>query len=234
MRKQSDPHAGALPPDFPGRPVVSLTELDGSACVTGYVNVANNAPGTVRLNLYAEMDGTLAHVASAFVPPGFAGIWVTVTGFVVDAWHTFAQALDPAQTIRTGLMCSECCAAPAVQVPTALQVAPPDVPEASPLWNPPPAPMQDATGRLRLRSLDNPGGADSVTLGPGERLIGLTLGAGGGAGSFVMRWPNGRAETFESRGLDGNAQFFEGIGAAGVTFDTFSGALQSFNAWTVS
>lgn len=234
-RRVTDPRASGIGAIYPGKAIVSIEELGEAACVTGYANIAKvEGAGTVRLNLMAAMNGTYALLASAFVAPGFSGIWASVTGFCADSFHVWAQALSSTQVISVGLISAECCAAPTVQVPASLQQAPPDVPTDSPLYQPPPAPMQNATGRLTLQSLDDPGGADSIVLAPGSRIVSMTMGGTNGAGECRMLWPNGKEAMIYTRNLDSAFAFFAGVEAGGVIFDTFSGGLQSINVWTVS
>lgn len=129
--KAQNPKVVGCPLDFPGKLVASLSasgandtlgaDDNGPGAVASGVSVYCAVPNTalgggIRLNLFAELSGTQDHVASVVVPVGFAGLVMTVTGHIVDAWNVYQQSTNPNQSTKLSLAALSCCAEPAVKI----------------------------------------------------------------------------------------------------------------------
>jgi len=231
MPKKVQAEIQGLGIEFPGKPIVSVVEIE-SACVTAYVDVPSEAAyGVVRWNLFSELEGIRQLLASVWTLPGYSGVIASVTGYVADGFHLEAQTSNPRQPVRGGLIATECCAAPSVVVPSPLQQPPPNTPDE--MLAPNPAPLQAATGRIRVHAMNDPDPGDVLTLAPGERVLSIHVGAGGNNSSFDVLFADGTSETISNANNGDYVVKLDGV-AAPVEFFNFTNNLRAISIWTAS
>lgn len=91
-----------------------------SSLATVYASVFGRDPfARVRLNLVAHARGHRGILASAFVPPGWDGPVIAVTGVCVESWHVEAQGAQDA-VLSASLAARRCCSGFGVHVPPEL------------------------------------------------------------------------------------------------------------------
>ena len=199
-----------LPIDFPGREILSVPfDSDESSTCSVYVDAPfEGVPAVYRFNLFAELLGIRQHIASAFVqnvPKSFSGLIFSVTGFLVDGWHLYAQAISQGgaisatnATIRATMAAKPCCTDPFVRVPEPLLAFPPAeaigthvatfvLPAMTPLGGP--------NGQVLPFSVTADAPASPIVFPPGSRLVQLELlGSGPGNLSVDLFSPSGTSE----------------------------------------
>lgn len=156
---------------FPGRPVASLRAGPNEvrSCVTAYGRAQCDLQTEVtRWNLFGELDGSRQHFATAFATGQFDGLLFSVSGHLADSWHLYAQATSDRVFARGGLLSSDCCAEPSVQVPPERLV----IPNAPPGFSlndyvagfvaPQVSPVQPNRGQVQPLSYFSAAGANTV------------------------------------------------------------------------
>lgn len=170
VRRQEKAEITGLPLGGDGDEHLSV---DGpSGCATVYVAVNERPSGLVRVNLWAALFGSRALVASAFVPSGFRGPIITVTGLQVDGWHVTFQGSPADLRLKSGIQAGEGCSGFAVGVPPRFQCAPGGTPAAMTALNP--APWTREQGLWTLHT-DEAGANADANLVAGERVTGITM-----------------------------------------------------------
>lgn len=94
-------------------------------CATVYASatsprVSGQASPIVRVNLEAELANIQRPIASAFVPAGYSGPVIVVTGLAAASFHVTCQSDDPRAELALALTTRDCCAAFSVFVPPEL------------------------------------------------------------------------------------------------------------------
>lgn len=92
-----------------------------TSLATLYAELDDTAPGVIGVRLECELMGTRQLVATAGVPPGFAGIVAIATGIVADCWHATAYGTLQQAALTCKLGVRPCCSGHKVEVPAALQ-----------------------------------------------------------------------------------------------------------------
>lgn len=178
LRQQADRIVG-LPLEFPGDEKLAVDSP--ASCCTVYVAV-NRTPGLeaaiVRVNLIADLFGTRELVASAFLPQGFRGPCIVVTGMQVDGWHVQFQATSSRVVLKAGIQAMRGCAGFAIAVPPTLLCPDPALTPLA-LLDPNPMPWTPTNGLWGLHTDDDEG--VDAELVAGERVLGLTMLADPGA-----------------------------------------------------
>ena len=190
-RKQELDQITGLPLRDPGDEHLAI--VGPSSCATVFVAVDSLLTGLVRVNLFAELFGVRDLVASAFVPNGFRGVAIVVTGMQVDGWHVTFQATSPLINMKAGLQVGCGCSGFSIEVPPSL-LAPEnteDIPPELLIRNPMPYTRRQG---LFAQYTDALGTLNAVTLRKGERVVGGTMLANGLGGTVVMTlngtlWP---------------------------------------------
>ena len=186
------------------REVVGLPVTDDAAPVSSlatlYAELVQPAAAVVAVRLVASLLGTRQLVATAGIPPGFAGIAAIATGIVADSWHAEAYGVLNEGRLHVKLGARECCSGHRVVVPAALQQ---DVPLLSPLEQPAILPLVRDEGAYDL--LDGTDGSEAIE--PVERVLRIvaTAGAGGpatisGVSNTLWSVPAGETVIAEPRG----------------------------------
>lgn len=122
MRKEAG-QLSQVPSGAPGREYLSIDDEEAKhelSLVSVFISVPNVGHVTgsfVRVNLFADLDNTRQHVASAICPQGTIGEVMTVSGHTADSWHVYLQATRSLQPdIKLGMAAKPCCAEPRVRV----------------------------------------------------------------------------------------------------------------------
>lgn len=158
------------------------------SCVTGWAEVRQDSPDAsqvVRLDLVAELMGRQESIASAFVTPGFRGVWVSAAGIIGDAFHARARSSNYRTVFDVALAgAAGCCAEPRVRVPRSLQQVGAELPAG--LLTPTVAPLQGVDGSTRLVALVAPAAGARAVVQVGERLVFYRVRGGAAAATYTI------------------------------------------------
>lgn len=199
--------------------VVSLPLEDGpnTSLVTLYVELASTAPNVVAVRLESELLGTRELIATAAIPPGFAGIAAIATGIVADGWHASAHGVLRQAALTCKLGARPCCSGHRVVVPAALTTRlTPRLKTTVPTAH---LPLNRTEGSYNAVV----GAAGSLPIAATERVTRIVAisdpaGAGGslsGLGMAILNWPAGQAVEFRP---NGNAEGPRTLTFAGTTY----------------
>lgn len=184
----------SVPMPGDGEPNTSLATL--------YAELADRCPNPIAVRLESELLGTRQLVATANVPPGFAGVVAIATGIIADQWHGTAHGVLDSATLTLKLGVRPCCSGHRVVVPPNLTTQ--LTPRLKALQPTAHLPLNRAEGSYNVVD----GTAGQVQLSAAERVLRIVaiadpLGAGGtlsGVGMSPLAFDAGQVVEYQPRG----------------------------------